>query len=881
MGMPGLLYQPGKESIMDCLRKKISQYDLVYRSPARHWLDGISIGNGTMCAIAYDAEGAFPEWLVNHHSLWNETCYGFKRHPMSHIRKIAAGELPFLQEMVKENPVGERIVPIPVYGAQLRLESGHSATMAPPHKITRHLHLFDGMLETNLSRHLSHPVINSFVVPGKDVMVIQVRNVSCMTAYAQRIRLFREAQPEFETPQFYKEADAAALHQKIGSMEFTAAILVKSRPDQPTAFRDLFARHVSSVKNPTEPMITAVVQEGDSMVISAFGNYDIFMSISSTDSPEELISALRETAESGSEPLQETTRAHWNKFWEGNEVKLSDTGLEQLWYLSNYHMRISEGSTPAWGLCGPWFGRTCNPTQRLPWFGYFTNNYNAQAPVMPLPVINHPELAEGTFRMIHNQLENARENAKLFEMPGAYYPLSCGPDGKECSHGAYRFCMMSGPYWSTLIYRHYRYTKNLDFLKNYGYDVIRESCRFFAAYLDWNDTEQCYHLRCSQNSELFYLHLPDPLDTLALLKSALKAAVESSELLQCDEEDRKKWQHILDHFPKYPTTPGGFSPLDGLPQNHINHSRTLTPLFPADELDPEFPGGQLEDAKREFFNPTWKGFMYSYSCNDGFTEGWTGKVYHRGLPACRLGEKEVAWKYLCDLITGCVKPNGLIAHNMAQLVDTSLSEKNIENIPEMLLEHGYSNTGPFSIAEVSCGIKEEDATEDPECKEKMYPVIEGPAIYLLLVSEMLLQSYHGLIRLFPAFPDDRNASFKNLRAEGALLVSSAKKDGIVRYVKIKALQTQTFQLLNPWENGTAVYLNGKPVTLEHHHSFMLQNGEELILTLEPEYHEIESETAEEAKARLIMVNGCRGAFIGKPSPAEYYAGLEQIRTRRM
>ena len=74
-------------------------------------------------------------------------------------------------------------------------------------------------------------------------------------------------------------------------------------------------------------------------------------------------------------------------------------------------MQIAEGGNPAWGLCGPWFGRTCNPVQRLPWFGYFTNDYNAQAPVMPLPLINHPELAEGTFRMIHAQLENAKENA--------------------------------------------------------------------------------------------------------------------------------------------------------------------------------------------------------------------------------------------------------------------------------------------------------------------------------------------------------------------------------------------------------------------------------------------------------------------------------------
>ena len=866
---------------MQNLRNLISEYDLIYQSPARSWLDGLAIGNGKLCALAYDSENVFPEWLVNHNQLWDERCAGFNRHPIEHVRRIAAGELSFRDEMPKENPKGERIVPVPVYGAQLRLESGHSPTMAPVHKNTRRLHLFDGVLETAQNRHLSHPVINSFVHPEKDIMVVQVRNVSCMTAYHQRIRLFREHQPEYDTPEFYLEQDAAAFHLKIGTMEYTAAILVKSRQDQPICYTELYKKNIRSSSAPAPQQVLNSMLEGSSAVISATGNYDVFMSINVSASPEELIAELRKESECRSEAFLKEQKQHWNKFWTGNKVDLSDRGLEQLWYLSCYHMKIAEGCTPAWGLCGPWFGRTCNPTQKLPWFGYFTNNYNAQSPIMPLPVINHPELAEGTFQMIRNQLDNARKNAEYFGISGAYYPLSCGPDGKECSSGPYRFCMMSGPYWSTLIYRHYRYTKDESFLKNCGYDVIREVCRFYAEYLEWEEAEQSYHLRCSQNSELFYLNLPDPIDTLAFVKGAFTAGVECSELLNRDQENRVKWQHILDHFPAYPTNRYGFSPLKGLPENHINHSRTLGPVFPAGELDPEIPGGQLEDAKKELYNPTWKGFMFSHSCNDGFTEGWTGKVFHKGIAACRLGAKDVAWKSLCDLITGCVKPNGLIAHNMAQLVDTTLSEKNVEDIPDNILIAHDSGGAPVSVAEISTGRCEEDATEDPECKEKMYPVLEGPAIYLQLVSEMLMQGYHGLVRLFPAFPEQRDASFENLRAEGPLLVSASKKNGTVQFVKIKALIAQSFKLLNPWNDGQTVYLNGAPIVLEHHHSFTLAENEEIILTVEPTDSARTERIPEEAKAHLIMVEGCRGAFIGKPAPAEYYTGLEQIRTRRL
>jgi hypothetical protein len=41
------------------------------------------------------------------------------------------------------------------------------------------------------------------------------------------------------------------------------------------------------------------------------------------------------------------------------------------------------------------------------------------------------------------------------------------------------------------------------------------------------------------------------------------------------------------------------------------------------------------------------------------------------------------------------------------------------------------------------------------------------------VNDLLLQSVHGTIRLFPAWPADEPASFTTLRAKGAFLVSAA------------------------------------------------------------------------------------------------------------
>jgi hypothetical protein len=68
------------------------------------------------------------------------------------------------------------------------------------------------------------------------------------------------------------------------------------------------------------------------------------------------------------------------------------------------------------------------------------------------------------------------------------------------------------------------------------------------------------------------------------------------------------------------------------------------------------------------------------------------------------------------------------------------------------------------------------------------PVIETPLSAANAISEMLLQSWGGKIRIFPAMPDKwADASFDKLRTQGAFLVSAVRKNGQTQWVKIKSL----------------------------------------------------------------------------------------------
>ena len=56
------------------------------------------------------------------------------------------------------------------------------------------------------------------------------------------------------------------------------------------------------------------------------------------------------------------------------------------------------------------------------------------------------------------------------------------------------------------------------------------------------------------------------------------------------------------------------------------------------------------------------------------------------------------------------------------------------------------------------------------------------------INEMLMQSFEGVIRLFPCWNKKSNASFTNLRADGAFLVSAELKNEKISSVKIKSLK---------------------------------------------------------------------------------------------
>ncbi|WP_344848606.1 glycosyl hydrolase family 95 catalytic domain-containing protein [Pedobacter jeongneungensis] len=77
------------------------------------------------------------------------------------------------------------------------------------------------------------------------------------------------------------------------------------------------------------------------------------------------------------------------------------------------------------------------------------------------------------------------------------------------------------------------------------------------------------------------------------------------------------------------------------------------------------------------------------------------------------------------------------------------------------------------------------------------PVIETPLAAATSIQEMLIQSWGDKIRIFPAVPSGwKEVSFKQLRAEGAFLVSADMQNGQTKNIKINSLKGGALTLVS-------------------------------------------------------------------------------------
>jgi len=157
--------------------------------------------------------------------------------------------------------------------------------------------------------------------------------------------------------------------------------------------------------------------------------------------------------------------------------------------------------------------------------------------------------------------------------------------------------------------------------------------------------------------------------------------------------------------------------------------------------------------------------------------------------------------------------------------------------------HGYALTGASSMASAFGRgneawaylkkLREHVSCTTMYAELETLPVIETPLSGAQSIHDMLLQSWGGIIRVFPAAPDAwADIAFQNLRAEGAFLVSARRTAGKTEFVRIKSLAGEPCRVLHDFVGDVKV-AGDRDITLSRigpgRIELDLKKGEEVVL----------------------------------------------------
>ena len=100
-----------------------------------------------------------------------------------------------------------------------------------------------------------------------------------------------------------------------------------------------------------------------------------------------------------------------------------------------------------------------------------------------------------------------------------------------------------------------------------------------------------------------------------------------------------------------------------------------------------------------------------------------------------------------------------------------------------------------------------------------------------LISEFLLQSAGDILRIFPCWPEDKDASYTNLRAQGGFLVTAEQSEGKTTRLEITSTVGGKLRLLSPWSSIKAT-INSEETVLTPDHRGVVETethaGDKLV-----------------------------------------------------
>jgi alpha-L-fucosidase 2 len=451
--------------------------------------------------------------------------------------------------------------------------------------------------------------------------------------------------------------------------------------------------------------------------------------------------------------IQGASEANWKRFWSRSAVELEDKELEKIWYHNQYFLACClRKRKTAPGLFGNWMSGSIGTA----WHSDYHLDYNEQQIYWGVFSSNHVEQHLPYVELCQNLLGMCETFAReKMGYPGAFFPVSAYPAPSQVipyptPPWGYQVCMT--PWTVQSLWWQYLYTQDTDYLRRV-YPILCSAARFLAAYAK-KEEDGKYHIVPTVSSENWgftvdYRLNKDCILDLALTEFLLDAVIEASNLLGMDANERIHWKEVRENLAPYPKTTESegevwVDVVNAPPEHVYNVPLTLGPVFPAEQVGLGRHEEQLPIARR--------------TARLVRLEGGNDLVF-QPLVRARLGMLDLKW--FKKQVQYCLLPNGAAGDRVRQVGGR------------------YNDSTSFDFM-MRMGIWTEN--------------LALPAV----LNECLLQSYTGVLRLFPNTENLGRARFENLRAAGAFLVSASYDGRSVSEVSLLSEKGKTVRLLNPW-----------------------------------------------------------------------------------
>ena len=782
---------------------RISQYDLVYKSPPIDPMQGVPLGNGDVGALFW-CEDSKIIIVLNKCDLWDdakpdrinnwknerEDYYTTQRHA---CRIIIDFKFPVFNTFYLSD-----------FNARLNLADASLSLDAksPFGKLT-------------LNAFIDHKTGILFCELGsgfqEDVPVqISVERIGSRTFSSWYSQINRDATIGLSGTEAVTDNNGVFVTQKLTSGTFA----VGGSVIQNNGLTVNYAREHSRCAS---IQLTGHRQKN---VQLAF----VVTSPSGGDPVSEVKNRLSSIQNNGIELFRKSNAEVWKSIWNRSLMDYGDDYLNNLWYLTMFYANASQG--------GKYPGRFNNglwswSRDVQQWNFYF--HWNQQQLYWPLNAAGFHELISPYLDFRFNSLPQAKKDAKeFFKTEGAFISdvtnrKGYNSMGQQDNHTPVAEIALD--FW-----RQYQYIGDKNFLRDKALPFILEAAKFLESFLV-KESDGLYHAKACTGYE-GWIKLKDGLTELVYAQAIFSTALEALKVADKDIPEAKRWKEMLGNIAPLPAVkvsdglivPGetgykiNWGIFSGSPVLTdkivsagwgIKEKRWLTTYFEVD--DPE----------------------YAYFSKDD--------------PAYSVLSKRNGLKLLDGIFPSVpsspVFPSGLIG-----LTQKGSSLFNTMTATTLLYGDECTGWDPVSIALARLGLTKElavdldhfparwqiycnawghwgmegEVNKDAEwffrtnkvwganlTKTEKFPLpmwpfrhmsMESMSILATAMNESLIQSYDGILRIFPTFPANKNGRF-TLHAEGGFVVSSEIKAGKVQWVCIKSLIGNPCKLKLPWNKA--------------------------------------------------------------------------------